>query len=88
MKKFKTIFFPHWIGLAPAVAIPSPHASAKKIKETAYELQDFDEIEIPLSRNNGDSACELKLQKTSQSECINSQASVGQTPDKSSSSKH
>ena len=65
MKKFKTIFFPHWIGLAPPISIPSPQASAKKMKEAAYELQDFDEIEIPLWRNNNDSASELKLQKTS-----------------------
>ncbi len=65
MKKFKTIFFPHWVGLAPAVTTPSPQTSAKKMKESAYELQDFDEIEIPLSRNNAESSCELKLNKFS-----------------------
>ena len=32
------------------------------------DFDDFDEIEIPLSRNNADSACELKLYKASQSE--------------------
>ena len=61
MRKFKAIFFPQWIGLDPVAVSPSPQASTKKLRETAYELQDFDEIEIPLSRNNADSACELRL---------------------------
>ena len=67
MRKFKSIFYPHWLGMPPIKDVPSniksssPFASAKKNKDNLIELKDFDEVEISSARKKGPAANELLL---------------------------
>ena len=91
MRKFKSIFYPHWIGTSPAKDLPSnikfnsSYLSAKKTKDNQNELQDYEEVEVPSAHKK--SINELHIKKNSQSETVNSQLSANQSPDKSSSPK-
>ena len=77
MRKFKSVFYPHWLGpspgkeLASSIKQSSPYTFAKKTKEGHAELQDFEEVEI-LSGDKKGANNELQIRKNSQSETVNS----------------